>query len=210
MDSQGYTEEYMPSFAQRLFARTPMARSTRAYEFALTHLNLPPTPWVLDIGTGQGYGAAFLSRALPQARVVSIDVKMQCLHWDRLEVGPRRPYIVQASAPYMPFAWASMDAILAVMTFHCLPQPQRVLEEAARLLRPGGQLVIADVDGRHWIARPFEWVEHLFISPLTHAYTPEELETMLRRAGFSRVHFHKRPGKERGFLMWVIAQKEQA
>ncbi|NPA91518.1 MAG: methyltransferase domain-containing protein [Chloroflexi bacterium] len=196
----------MPSLFQRLFARTPMARSTRAYEFALSQITLPPEPWVLDIGTGQGYGAAFLSRALPDAHVVSMDVRVGCIRWEELKTGPRPPMVVQASAPYMPFAHQCMDLVLAVMTFHCLPEPQRVLEEAARVLRPGGTLVLADVDGHHPIARPFEWVEHLFISPLTHAYTAEELEAMLRKAGFTHITFRKRPGREKGFLMWTIAR----
>ena len=197
----------MPSLFKRVFSRSPMARSTSAYEFALSHVSLPAEPWVLDIGTGQGYGAAFLSRRLPGARVVTLDINLECFRWEKLDIGPRRPMVIQASAPYMPLASGVMDAVMAVMTFHCLPEPQRVLDEAARVLRPGGVCLLADVDGHHWMARPFEWVEHAFISPLTHAYTPEELTSMLKAAGFSSVRIHKRPGKEKGFMMWVVAEK---
>ncbi len=197
----------MPSWFKRMFSRSPMARSTSAYAFALEHLSLPPAPRILDIGTGQGYGAAFLSRRLPVAHVVSLDITLECFCWDKLDLGPRRPMIVQASAPFMPLAEKTMDAVLAVMTFHCLPQPRRVLEEAYRVLRPGGTLALADVDGHHWMAHPFEWVEHAFISPLTHAYTPEELTALLKGVGFVRVQIHRRPGKEKGFMMWVLATR---
>ena len=197
----------MASLFKRLFRRLPMARSTRAYAFALEHVSLPAQARVLDVGTGQGFGAAYLSRQVPQGRVFTFDIALQCLAWHRLETGPRPPTVVQATALFMPFATESMDAVFLVMTFHCLPEPQRVLAEVARVLRPGGTLVLADVDGRHWMARPFELVEHLFISPLTHAYTPDELREMLARAGLSNVRVVKRPGKEKGFMMWVLAQK---
>ncbi len=197
----------MGNIFQAIFKRSPMARSTRAYDFGLQHLPLPDTPWILEIGTGQGHGVAHLSRTLPNAHIVSLDITLANFHREQLQFGPREPYIIQASAPYLPLAHASMDAVLLIMTFHCLPEPQRVLDEAARVLRPGGHILIADVDGRHWMARPFEWVEHAFISPYTRAYPPHVLTRMLNQAGFDQVAIHKRPGKEKGFMMWVVAQK---
>ena len=197
----------MPSLFQKLFSRTPMARSTRAYEFGLQFLDLPPDPLILDIGTGQGNGTAFLSRRLPDAQVVSLDIDLTCFNPDELAFGPKRPWFIQATAPAMPLATASLDAVVLVMTFHCLPQSQQVLAEVARVLRPGGMLLLADVDGHHWMARPFELVEHLFVSPFTHAYTPEELEQMTRQVGLVDFQVHRRPGKERGFMMWVTARK---
>ncbi len=198
----------MGNLFQAIFKRTPMARSTRAYDFGLQHVTLPDKPWILEIGTGQGYGVAHLSRTLPHAYIVSLDITLANYRREQLEFGPREPYIIQANAPYLPLAHGCMDAVLLIMTFHCLPDPQRVLEESARVLRPGGHILIADVDGRHWMARPFEWVEHAFISPYTRAYPPDRLTQMLHQAGFGQVTIHKRPGKEKGFMMWVVARKE--
>jgi len=197
----------MPSLFKRFFARLPMARSTRAYTFALAHVSLPEGANVLEIGAGQGFGAATLSRSLPSAQVYSIDITMECLKPDRLDVGPQPPIFIQASAPNLPLAPDSMDAVFAVMTFHCLPQPQRVVDEVARVLKPGGVFVLVDVDGRHWMKRPFELVEHLFISKLTHAYTPTELASLAASAGLIDFHVMRRPGKENGFMMWVFATK---
>ena len=193
---------------KRIFSKTPMSRSSRAYDFALdTVLSLPPEGRILEIGTGQGFSAAYLSRRLPQAHVVALDVTYECFKGDELEFGPRKPDFLQASAPQLPLESASCDAVLLVMTFHCLPEPQEVIREAARVLKPGGSLLIADVNGHHWIARPFEWVEHLGISPLTHAYTPEEIRALTEAAGLRDFRIHWRPGKEGGFMMWVRAQR---
>ena len=197
----------MPSLFKRFFARLPMARSSRAYEFALERIALPENARVLEIGAGQGYGAAYLSRSLPDAQVFSVDVTTECLKPERLEPGPRPPIFIQASATDLPLAGGCMDAVFVVMTFHCLPQPQRVVQEAARVLKPGGFFILADVNGRHWMKRPFEIVEHLFISPLTHAYTVEELAGLIDRAGLTDFRVARRPGKGRGFMMWAFARK---
>jgi len=190
---------------RRLFARLPVARSTSAYAFGLTHVpDLPPGP-VLDIGAGQGFGAAYLSRALAPRTVVSVDVELQCLKPHQLQFGPVPPRFVLASATHLPFAAQTFALTVAVMTFHCLPQPEQVFREVYRTLRPGGVFLLADVNGHHWMARPFEIVEHLFISPLTQAYTPEDLADLARRAGFATSRVHYRPGKS--FMQWFVARK---
>lgn len=197
----------MASWFKRLFSQSPMGRSTSAYEFALQFLPLPPAPLILDIGTGQGNGSAFLSRRLPSAQVVTYDISLECLRRDELKFGPRLPWFIQADATAPPLASNSLDAVMAVMTFHCLPQPQKIINQAARMLKPGGMLLIVDIDGRHWMRRPFEIVEHLFISPLTHAYTPAELQSLTTTAGLRDFSVHHRPGKEQGFMMWTVATK---
>ncbi len=199
----------MASLLKRLFSRLPMARSTRAYDFGLERLDLPPAPRLLDIGAGQGFSSAYLSRRLPAATVLSVDVTLECLKPERLETGPRPPLFIQATAPRLPLADGCLDAVLLVMTFHCLPEPEQVMAEVGRVLRPGGALLLADVDGDHWMARPFEWVEHRGISPLTHAYTVDELRRLVRSAGLSEPTVHRRPGKERGFMLWLVARKDE-
>ena len=186
-----------------------MARSSGAYEFALAHVTLPSDAQMLEIGAGQGFGAAWLSRNLPEARVYSVDISMECLKPECLEVGPHPPIFIQASATDLALASASMDAVFLVMTFHCLPRPRRVMQEVARVLKPGGVLILADVDGRHWMKGPFELVEHLFISKLTHAYTPDEVAALVAQAGLDDFRVVRRPGKERGFMMWAFARKSR-
>ena len=197
----------------KIFSRLPMARSTRSYEFILEHIHLPPEPVILDLGAGAGHGSAFLAQALPDARIIGLDIdygpamsKIRPEHRN----GANTPLYVQANAPEFPLADESLDAVMAMMTFHCLPQPQQVLNEATRVLRPGGALVIGDVNGEHWMGRPFEWVEHRFISPYTHAYTAKELEMMMAAAGLERFTLLRRPGKEQGFMQWCVGYKGEA
>lgn len=197
----------MPSLAKRLFRKLPVSRSTRAYAFARELLHLPPAARLLDIGSGGGYGSAYLSRIYPKAHVLGTDITFECRQDTPPEYGPRRPHYIQANAPFLPIKANSLDAVFVIMTFHCLPQPQRVIEESARVLKEGGVLVIADVNGAHWMARPFEWFEHLFISPLTRAWRADELRALAEKAGLTDVRIYHRPGKENGFMQWMIASK---
>ena len=192
-----------------LFARLPMARSTRAYAFGLARLGDLPTGPVLEIGTGQGFGAAYLSRALPDRQVVAVDVTYACFRPQRLTFGPRRPWFVQASAPHLPFPANTFALTTLVMTFHCLPQPAQVLAEVFRVLRPDGRLLLAEVDGEHPIAPWFERVERWGgISPLTRAYPPADLEALAARAGFPPPQIFRR--KPRGFMVWYLFRKPAA
>jgi hypothetical protein len=57
------------------------------------------------------------------------------------------------------------------------------------------------------MARPFEWFEHWFISPLTRTWRADELHSLAESAGLKDVTVHHRPGKENGFMQWLIAHK---
>ncbi len=195
----------MAPLLKRLLALLPMTRSTSAYTFGLERVGtLPPGP-VLEIGTGQGFSVAFLSRALPERQVVGIDITYECFKPEKLAFGPRRPWLVQASAPALPFAADTFALTSLMMTFHCLPEPQQVFREIFRVLKPGGVLMMADVNGTHRIAPWFERVEHLAISPLTHAYRKEEILALASEAGFPPPQIASR--KPNGFMIWYIFRK---
>jgi len=196
----------MPPF-KRFFARLPMARSSRAYTFGLKRLpaDLPTGP-VLEIGTGRGYSTAFLSRTLLDRQIIAIDITYECFTPDALTFGHRRPWFVQASAPALPFTADTFALTTVVMTFHCLPQPRQVLREIARVLKPRGVLLLADVDGDHWIAPWFERVEHWGgISALTQAYPPATLQQMAAETGLRLHALYRR--KPKGFMVWYLWRK---
>lgn len=96
---------------------------------------LPKLGRLLDIGAGTGHVATLLQT--PGRSVVGCDIV-------NLLMLPL-PYIL-ADGGQLPFLDASFDAALLVTVLHHVPKPfhSRFLGEAARVLRPGGTLIVME------------------------------------------------------------------
>merc|ERR1711939_1102081 len=104
---------------------------------------------VLDIATGTGRTLRQLRGALPKAQLVGLDLSAsylrQASRW-LSEIPGELPQLVQGNGEELPFANEIMQAVTCVFLFHELPSEarQKVLDEAWRVLEPGGVLVLAD------------------------------------------------------------------
>lgn len=94
----------------------------------------------LDVGCGEGHNTRLLAER--GAQVVAIDVSETFVRYAReLEDQDKRGIRYQvASAIELPFANASFDLVTAFMSFMDIPEIDKVLAEAYRVLRPGGFL----------------------------------------------------------------------
>lgn len=108
---------------------------------------------------------------------------------------------VQGSADRLPLADASVDAVLIVDALHHFPAHDRCLAEAARVLAPGGVLVVREFDRstrRGWLT---DVAEQLIGFDSTF-YTAAELQDAIDAAGLDA-----RP-VEYGFGMTVVGVKK--
>ena len=112
------------------------------YRLAAVIRNLPPVdrPLILDLGCGKGRFARHLERT--GARVVGLDLSARMLGE---AVGLRR---VRATARRLPFARATFDAVIAIETLEHVGDVASVADEARRVLRPGGRLIVIDKNAR--------------------------------------------------------------
>ncbi len=94
----------------------------------------------LDIGCGEGYNTRLLAQH--GARMWALDIADVFVRHAR-ELEAQQPlgirYLV-ASAVEVPFAGASFDFATGFMSFMDVPETERVLAEAYRVLKPGGFL----------------------------------------------------------------------
>lgn len=92
---------------------------------------------VLDIGAGTGAA----SRAVGAAggSTIALDVALGMLQ----AIGPARPACVVADASTLPMPDRSVDGVVAAFSLNHLPTPEAALREAARVVRPGGPVLVS-------------------------------------------------------------------
>lgn len=96
---------------------------------------------VLDLATGSGDLAAELGKAVPDAQIAAADF---CL--PMLEVARRKkvPALLQADGLSLPFRSRSFDAVTVAFGLRNMASWETALGEMARVLRPGGLVLVMD------------------------------------------------------------------
>ena len=100
---------------------------------------------VLDVGCGDG--AYALAAAGAGARVTGVDASPKAVEAARRRAagaGLEAAFLVGAGNK-LPFAAEQLDVVLAVTVLCFVPDPEEAVAEMARILRPGGLLVLADL-----------------------------------------------------------------
>jgi ubiquinone/menaquinone biosynthesis C-methylase UbiE len=100
---------------------------------------------VLDLGCGAGHTA--LAAAPRAARVVAVDVTPEMLQVAEglaRQRGITNVEFRHADVATLPFPDASFDVVTSRFSAHHYADPQQALHEAARVLRPGGRVLLVD------------------------------------------------------------------
>jgi demethylmenaquinone methyltransferase/2-methoxy-6-polyprenyl-1,4-benzoquinol methylase len=154
-----------------------------------------PIDRLLDVGGGSGRAAA----ALTGPDITVVDASLGML--DRAR-GVRGLSAVAGDAGRLPFRDAAVDAVTIVDAFHHLPDQEAAIREAARVLAPGGALVIREFDPEHPLGRALVAAENA-IRMASRFWTPRDLASALDAAGFDpRI-------VDRGFGYTVVGVKRE-
>lgn len=122
-------------------------------ETAIHKAYLRPEMTVADVGAGTGFLAAGLAPRVKQVHV--LDGSPAMLEVARKNLSEFGNVIFRlADGKSLPLPDASLDAVFANMYLHHLPDPLAAIGEMARVLRPGGRLVITDLD-----VHPYAWLK---------------------------------------------------
>ncbi|HEV8450000.1 MAG TPA: methyltransferase domain-containing protein [Gaiellales bacterium] len=109
---------------------------------------LGPAARVLDVGCGTGRFAVFAAERLG-ARVWGVDPSPEMLAQARRR-GGRRVGWKQAAAEHLPFKDGWFDAAHAHLVMHLVDDIGAALSEMARVLSPGGRLVVVSFRAEHF------------------------------------------------------------
>lgn len=109
---------------------------------------LPESAEVLDVGCGGGQVMAFMAARHPAARFVGLDLspRQVARATERTRAVAERVSVVEGSALSQPFADGRFDLVYSCASIKHWPDPAQGLAECARVLKPGGRLLVIEVD----------------------------------------------------------------
>lgn len=154
---------------------------------ALTQLAPRQDDRLLDVACGAG--ALVLEVAPRVDRAVGADFSdgMLELARDRLDAGgdgaPANVEFVHAPSDALPFEDASFTALLCTTALHHFPAPQGSIDEMARVLAPGGRLVIGDFARDGITTRIADPLMRRFEKGHVGLQRKRDIEAMVARAG---------------------------
>jgi ubiquinone/menaquinone biosynthesis C-methylase UbiE len=100
---------------------------------------------VLEVGSGRGGVAAYLSKYLQPKQMIGVDIATNAVKLANEYFGSASLQFVQGSAEQLPFANESFDIVINVESSHTYGSVPRFLSEVKRVLRTGGYLLCTDI-----------------------------------------------------------------
>ncbi|MGH3692623.1 MAG: methyltransferase domain-containing protein [Pseudonocardiaceae bacterium] len=180
--------------AEQLDARYRTRDIVRRRDLVYQALGVQPGDRILDAGCGPGFFVAELAELVSTAgSVVGVDRSPQMLALaTRRCSGYRNVILHEAEVTSLPVLDASVDRALSVQVMEYIPDTMAALAELYRAVRPGGLVLIWDIDwstvswhssdGARMAQVLQAWDEHL-----AHPALPRTLAGQLRAVGFDQV-----------------------
>lgn len=132
------------------------------------------SPLVLDVATGTGrLPLALLNHAHFQGRVIGLDLSRRMLAHAAPKLDLVRAPLIWCPAERLPFPDDTFDVVTCLESLEFMERPDAVLDEMARVLRPGGRLVVTNRRTAHLMPGK--------------AWKDADLSDVFKRAGMSEV-----------------------
>ena len=158
---------------------------------------------VLDLGSGAGFDCFLAARQVgPGGRVIGVDMTPSMIEKARANaarVGAANVEFRLGEIERLPVADGEVDVILSNCVVNLSPDKPAVFREAARALKPGGRIAIADVVATAPLPEAMRHEIALHAGCVAGAATVDEVVEMLRAAGLTEVRVHVRP-ESRAFI----------
>jgi arsenite methyltransferase len=140
-----------------LFIRTTRIGKFEVWAQILEGLRLRGDETLLDLGCGRGAVLLAAAKLLPKGRAIGVDIwradqtdnsQQNTLRNAELEGVADRVEVRTADITDLPFDDNSVDVVVSSLVVHNISDPAartKAISEAARVLRPGGRLAVADI-----------------------------------------------------------------
>lgn len=173
-------EEYFNSVAGRLGKNYCPGRSWEGIGHFLLHLT--PKIDIVDLGAGEGLISQLLARRAEKVVCVDNSPKMVEFGSDLAKKnGFTNLSYKLGDIEAVPLDDNTFDCALLSQALHHAPHPQKAVEEAYRILRPGGQLIIIDL-----LEHQFEKARDLY-ADVWLGFSENKLYQILKTVGFRKI-----------------------
>jgi arsenite methyltransferase len=150
---------------------------------------------VLDLGSGAGGDVLISARRVgPTGKAIGLDMTDEMLALARqnaAQAGVENVQFVKGYIEELPLADASVDVVISNCVINLSGDKQRVLNEAARVLRPGGRFAVSDVIADEDMDEQTRADMAQWTGCIAGALTRAELETALTTAGLVDVEINE-------------------
>ena len=173
-------EQYFNLIAGRLGKNYCPGRSWEA----IGHLALRLTPAIdiADLGAGEGLVSQLLAHRARQVWCIDNSPRMVAVGTELAKKNSLANLAYKlGDIEQVPLADRSVDLAILSQALHHAQHPQRAVDEAHRILRPGGQLLILDLN-----EHTFEKARDLY-ADVWLGFKESALHAFLKKAGFTQV-----------------------
>jgi len=185
-----------------------LGQEARLNRWLAQQIELPAQSCVLDIGCGTGLLTVRIAEQHPQADVVGIDASKPMIDVATRKRAMANCHFKQALGEELPFPDNHFELVTSALFFHHVDRElkQRTLQEIRRVLKPGGTLLIADMDRPYtalgWAMSWTAW--KLLRQPEIKENMDGVLREEIDHAGFIN---HHELGKFSGYIRVFQAQR---
>ncbi len=153
---------------------------------------------LLDIGTGTGRVLEILAEKVGHAVGIDLSSDMLMLARSKLQRARLRNCVVRkGDMHHLPLGEANFDAVTIHQVLHYAERPAKVIQEAARVLRPGGRLFIVDFQA-HGLDFLRSEHEHRWLG-----FEEENMADWLKAAGLKAEECRRLKGDPLTICIWT-------
>jgi len=143
---------------------------------------------VLDLGSGGGIDVLLSAKRVgPTGKAYGLDMTDEMLALARrnaAEAGATNVEFLKGDIESIPLPDASVDVIISNCVINLAADKRLVLEEAFRVLKPGGRFAVSDVVVRGEVPAEVRRSMELWVGCVAGALEEREFESLLREVGF--------------------------
>ena len=160
------------------------------YKYALAEIERIRPDRLIDIGCGPGAFLSLVQKRFPDIQLNALDLSEEMVKETRSRLSATA-IVTAGDAEHMPLEDHQYQAVTCNMSIHHYPHPQDAVNEMHRILRPGGYLLLNDMD----CVLPIRALANLIFPRLpggdVKMYSREEILAMVKKAGFRDVRYRK-------------------